>query len=105
MTVLSCPIADCTYKTDDVEVVGAAALLNLHAIEHAAPTAPRSNAASAFRAPKLERPRVRLNSSTEDWNAFIRRWETFRIGSNIPDNAASGQLLECTEEQLGNIVL
>ena len=100
MPELQCPL--CTYKTDDVEAIAAAALLNCHALSHQiaqqAPAAPSQG-------PKLERPKIKLNATCEEWNAFIRRWETFRTGSSINDNIASGQLLECTTEDLGNITL
>ena len=102
MTVLKCPIAGCGFATADVDVVGAAAILNVHATIHV-PTA--TPCVATPRASKLERPKLHLNSTIEDWNAFIRRWATYRTGSNILDDAASGQLLECTGEQLGNIVL
>jgi len=36
---------------------------------------------------------------------FLRRWDTFQVGSGITDAAALGQLLECTGEHLGNVVL
>lgn len=104
MTVLTCPIPGCGFTTTDVDVIGAAAILNVHSHIHAA-NATRDHAAPAPRAPRLERPKLQMNATTEDWNAFIRRWETFRTGSSISDGAASGQLLECTGEQLGNIVL
>ena len=102
MTILTCPYPNCEFQTDDVAVVGAAAILNAHSLVHV--SAP-SHATPSIRAPKLERPRLKLNSSCEDWNAFIRRWDTFRIGSRISNDVAPGQLLECTSEQLGNIVL
>ena len=63
------------------------------------PVVPRASAL------KLVRPKIQHNSSCEDWNAFIRRWDTFRIGTGITDQTAPIQLLECTDEKLGNIVL
>ena len=101
--MLTCPITGCGYATEDVDVVGAAALLNVHAHIHA--TTPHQATPTVSRAPKLERPKLGLNATTEDWNAFIRRWDTFRTGSGISDNDASTQLLECANEQLGNIIL
>ena len=101
MVVLSCPIAQCNFQTADVEVIGAAAILNLHAQDHTNAAA----SAASNRVPKLECPRLKPNSTREDWNAFYRRWETFRIGSSIPPGGASSQLLECATEQLGNVVL
>ena len=103
MTILTCPIPGCDFSTQDVDVVGAAAILNVHSNVHVASRPPAPPFAP--RGPKLERPRLRLNSTNEDWNAFARRWNTFRLGSGVTDEAASGQLLECTDGQLGDIVL
>lgn len=103
MTILDCPIPGCGFQTADVDVIGAAAILNVHSHTHTnvnpAPAIQRSTA------PKLVRPKIQHNSTCEDWNAFIRRWDTFRIGTAITDQAAPSQLLECADEKLGNIVL
>ena len=55
--------------------------------------------------PKLVCPKIHQNSTKEDLNAFLRRWETFWIGSHIVDAAAPTKLLQCATEQLGKIVL
>ena len=55
MVVLKCPIPGCEFKTDDVEAVGAAAILNIHAKVHD----------GEDRAPKLERPIIKANGSCE----------------------------------------
>lgn len=94
MVVLACPIPSCGFQTDDGEVQGAAAILNVHSYVHSTPPVA---AAPTSRAPRLERLKLRLNATTEEWNV--------RIGSNISNAAASGQLLECASEQLGNIIL
>lgn len=77
----------CGFKTPDVDVVGAAVTLNVHSRIHA--TAATQPARPAVRGPKLDRPKLHLNSTNEDWNAFQRRWETYRIGSGILDANAS----------------
>ena len=102
MTNLTCPIPGCGFATQDVDVVGAAAILNVHSHMHV--TAPTQLPLHAL-GPKLVRLKLQLNSTNKDWNAFNRRWETYRIGSGIQRVNASGQLLECASEQLGNIVL
>ncbi|XP_066924129.1 uncharacterized protein [Clytia hemisphaerica] len=103
MVVLDCPLPGCGFQTPDHDVIGAAAILNLHSHTHIMNPVPQ--AAPRPSAPKLIRPKIQDNSTCEDWNAFIRRWDTFRIGSGITDQAASTQLLECTTEKLGNVVL
>ena len=104
MIVLKRPIPGRGFTTDNVDVIGTAGTLNVYPHVHAA-NASRGHAAPAPRAPKLERPKLQLNTTAEDWNAFKRRWETFPIGSSISHYAAAGQLLECTGKHLGNIVL
>ena len=106
MVILRCPIESCTFATDDLEAVGASTVLQIHGYTHNSPQAPVPVATpTVHRGPKLIRPIIKLNCTNEEWNAFYRRWETYRTGSNIPDECASGQLLECTSTELGDIVL
>ena len=64
----------------------AAAIINVHSNMH---TAAPSHALPKMRGPKLKRPKLQLNSTNEDWNAFNQRWETFRVGSGIHNDTAS----------------
>ena len=99
---LKCPFPSCTYSSGTHEVVAAAALLNAHTLTHQLASVPPPTTA---RAPKLVRPKVKSNITGEEWNAFTRRWSTFRTGSSITDADAPSQLLECTTEELGDIIL
>ena len=103
MTVLNCPL--CDYATPDVECVGAASILSAHAISHQQPPQAAPAAVIRNRAPKLERPKVKAGITSEEWNAYFRRWSTYRTGSDIGDDIASSQLLECATEDLKDIVL
>ena len=103
MPDIKCPIATCGYATGEVADAVAVALLNIHAMTHTAAAPPA--APSCGKGPKLERPKIALEASNEDWNAFCRRWTAYRKGSGIDNAAASGQLLECATEGLMNIVL
>jgi len=40
MTILTCPIPGCGFATQDVDVIGAAAILNVHANLHVATNTP-----------------------------------------------------------------
>ena len=95
MVILQCPT--CDFATADVEAVGAAAILQIHGQEHQAQPANSGT--------RLARPRIKLNSSNEEWNAFTRRWREYKRGSPISDAAASGQLLECAEDTLYDLIL
>ena len=92
MPVLHCSITGCAYATDDVEIVGAAALINLHAMEHA------PGAAGARI--KLEPPIVSTGTSAEDWESFCRLWKSYRDGMNIPVNQRSTHLFHCCDKEL-----
>ena len=72
---------------------------------HTAPAPAAVAAPSCAKGPKLERPKIALEASNEDWNAFCRRWDAFRKGTGIDNTTASSQLLECATDGLMNIVL
>ena len=99
MVVVSCPATGCAYVTEDLPSDIVVQLLSIHAIEHSRPPV------SASRGPKLNRPIIDVGVNEETWNAFLRRWETFRIGSDISDSAAPVQLFQCASEPLGDLLL
>ena len=105
---LPCPFPDCTFQTEDLEPTGAAISLQIHGYSHAAPATappPPPTAPRAPPTPKLDRPRIDTNVTGEEWNAFSRRWDAFKSGSNITDNTATPQLFACASQRLGDIVL
>ena len=63
--------------------------LAIDAISHSQLAAAQQN---TFNGPKLDRPKIEVGVSMEDWNIFERRWAVFRSGSNIADASASVQL-------------
>ena len=100
MVVLECPAPGCTYKTADLKEETSLQLLSLHALAHAQTPTP-----SSFPGPKLNRPSIDAGVDEEAWNAFIRRWETFKIGSGISAGAAPSQFFQCTSDNLGDLIL
>ena len=42
--------------------------------------------------------------SQETWHAFIRRWESLNIGSNISSQNASIQLFQCAHDKIGDLM-
>ena len=88
MVVVRCPAPGCTYEADNTDSGIVTALLNIHALEQS--RAPVS-APSSFSGPKLNRLSIDAGVDEEAWNAFIRRWETFKNGSRITDDAAPSQ--------------
>ena len=102
---LKCPFPGYAYSSGPHEAIAAAALLNAHTISHQMAPTPPPTTSTTVRAPKLVRPKVKPSITGEEWNAFTRRWSTYRTGSGINDAAAPSQLLECTTEELGDIIL
>ena len=99
MVVVECPAPNCTYATPDLPAEAIAPLLNLHALTHSSPQI------HASRGPRLNRPTIDVGVDEETWNAFVRRWETFKLGSDISDAAAPTQLFQCTSDALGDLLL
>ena len=54
ITVLPCPIPGCGFNTDNVDMIGTAAILNIDANIHSTPPA----AHPVHGAPKLEQPKI-----------------------------------------------
>ena len=100
MVIVSCPAAPCDYKTEDVSETLASKLLDLHVgIKHSRlPSAP-------MKGPKLARPTVDMGENEESWNAFKRRWETFKRGSRISEDESAVQLFECASLELSTMLL
>ena len=100
---IKCP--RCVFKTpENLPKSVALAIFTAHVTEHTAPpTAPTT--AQARSGPKLERPKVEMGISMEEWNVFKRRWDAYVIGSGLDADTCTSQLFDCTGEELGNTIL
>ena len=100
MVIVRCSVPACPFETADVTEALAIALLANHGLAHTATVAP-----AAKRGPKLERPKVDVGMSLEEWNVFVRRWNVFKSGSGLDDESAASQLFQCAEPALGDAIL
>ena len=80
---IKCPIAGCDYATGCLPQAVAVVLLSTHAISHNQQPATTQRLVAG---PKLDRPKVALGVSMEEWNLFIRKWKVFQSGSGIADD-------------------
>ncbi|KAK3710029.1 hypothetical protein QZH41_012419, partial [Actinostola sp. cb2023] len=103
MVIVTCSVPDCEFQSEDVSEVLAIALLTNHGLAHQNSAPQPKN--TALRGPKLERPKVDIGISVEEWNIFKRRWEVFRAGSGIDDSSAPSQLFQCAGNELGDNLL
>ena len=95
---IQCPIEGCSYATGNVPEAVAVVLMSTHAISHSQAT----NISHSHTGPKLDRPKIGLGSSMEQWNIFTRKWDLFKSGSNISEQMAATQLLHCADEDLAD---
>ena len=101
---LTCPFPDCDYDTGDGnEVIAAAALLNAHAMTHQQKPVGHPNAdSSKQRPPSMERPCISFDSTAEDWQIFLRKWQLFKRGTSLPDDQITSHLWQYCESSLGD---
>ena len=105
MVIVQCSVPSCEFQTTDVSEALAIALLANHALAHQNATPTEAAPAPKPQGPKLERPKVDVGVSIEDWNVFVRRWEVFRTGSGINETSAPSQLFQCAGTELGDSLL
>jgi hypothetical protein len=75
--MVTCSVPNCDFQTDDVSEALAITLLANHGLAHQStpPTVTASESAPVPHGPKLDRPKVDIGITTEQWNVFVRRWE------------------------------
>ena len=101
MPSISCPIAECAYKTEDVEAALAAVLLTVHNNVHL--SAPGNSVAATRN--RAERPKISAGSSEEIWSTFNTRWTMFKHSTGLAGAELVQQLFHCCDEDLGNAIL
>ncbi len=92
MVVITCSVPSCDFQTEDVTEALAIALLTNHGLAHRETSSSLNTGTPPQdptpRGPKLERPKIDVGISIEEWNVFTRRWEVFRSGSGIDEASA-----------------
>ena len=105
MVIVSCSVPGCEFQSGDVSEQLAIAVLSNHGLAHQPVPQTVSAPAPVGHGPKLDRPRVDVGVTTEEWNVFVRRWEVFRTGSGIDQTSAPAQLFQCAGTELGDSLL
>ncbi len=96
MPQLTCPIAQCTWKSQDLDAAFAAALatsLQAH-LAHVHPTD------ASVKPEKLPRPSISTGVTTEEWNYFTSLWESYRDATKLSTADSRTQLLACCDTDL-----
>ena len=100
---IKCSVPDCEFTTGEVSENVAIALLSNHNLAHQA--MPRPTVERVPRMPQLERPKVGMGVSVEEWIIFTRKWAVFRTGCLIDEASAASQLFQCAEASLADSLL
>ena len=100
---LACHVAGCGFEQLGAldAATSIAAIVNHVAIAHPdqLPNGARDN---RVKPPPLVRPTIDLGCFPAQWSDFLRRWNRFRNGSNIPASQLTTQAMECFSEELLN---
>ena len=103
MPQLTCPINDCTWKSQDLDEKFAAALntaLQGHLnVTHIQGTQDSPSQAST-RPEKLHRPLISKGSSSEDWSYFVSTWTSYKNATKLSAVDVNVQLLACCDADL-----
>ncbi|KAK5884464.1 hypothetical protein CesoFtcFv8_018283 [Champsocephalus esox] len=107
MVIVGCPVPGCEFESQDLSEALVIAILTIHGFshQHASPVMAAPAQAPAPHGPRLDRPKVDVGVSIEEWNVFIRRWDVFRAGSGIGDAQVPFQLFQCAGSVLGDSLL
>ena len=100
---VECPIDGCNYRTRELPEAVILQLLKTHAVTHESQQSVQN--AVQVSGPKLERPKIEMGISLEEWNLFERRWNVFQAGSRIEPTLAAPQLFQCASTALGDALL
>ena len=97
MPELKCPIADCGWKSQNLEkefadALSAALIAHLSSV-HPAPSL-------AAKAEKLDHPTISKGCTSEDWGYFLSLWSSYKNATKLDGSDVNIQLLACCDADL-----
>lgn len=99
--MIHCPIPGCDFTiAAETEPVLAAAQLNLHALTHTHATSTNPAQPTKQKPPKISRPSITKDTTEEDWNTFVKKWNLFKNGTDIPPTQVTTHLWQCCDPDL-----
>lgn len=95
----ACEFPGCTVVKKAASEETALGLLQLHQT-NAHGTASNANGSQKQRPPKVDRPRIAMGATAEEWATFTRRWATFKAATGMSSAELKCQLLACCDQEL-----
>ena len=93
---LPCPVGDCNHETIQLEYAQAKEQLDIHVkYTHAA-----VGGESSKKPEKFPRPKIKLDSSSEDWCEFQVTWEQYKEEYSLQGPALIRQLYACCSDDI-----
>jgi hypothetical protein len=103
MPRLDCPVVGCAWQSQDLDAEFAAALstaLEIHGkavhTTQTQPTPPRL---------KLDPPSVAAGCDPDQWSAFTRQWDMYKIGMSIAGQVVPTALFYCRDQDLRTAIM
>ena len=102
MAPIRCSAPNCeTTFQEDLDPAILIRLLDIHKeTAHPRPADAATQNTANNKPPKVSRPCIDTNGSSEDWQYFLTRWDEYKLATNLNENDAIFQLLECCSELL-----
>ena len=98
MPSLQCPVEGCAWVSQDLDVAFAAALTAALQIHDRAVHTPQAQPVPQRL--KLDSPTISAGSDPDQWSAFKRQWNMYKVGMAIADNVRSTALFYCCDHDL-----
>ena len=104
MPKISCPIADCTWESDDLDVSWAAVAnqqLQMHDRNaHSQNSTPVPSVSQVKSKLKIDPPRINVGASPEEWDSFKRQWAMYKQGTLLDTTQIATALFYCCSNDL-----
>ena len=98
MVIISCPIVNCPFKTEDLSEGNAGISLNIHGNTYTSES--REPAQTIAKTERMQRSTVSTEITLQKWSYFVWNWELYKKHTNIGEGNISTELLACCDDNL-----
>ena len=103
MPFLRCPIDDCDWRSQDLDAAFAAALTTALQIHDRTVHPPLAQ--PTMHKLRLDPPTIATGCDPDQWSAFTRQWNMYKVGMAIADNVLPTALFYCCDTDLTTCII